>query len=269
MAAKASELCELVTQFKAEVLQGKKPYSAAKLTLTKIKVIIVMCPSASAGSARSAASTAARDALELACVLSVRDSDIKSFDRHFAQLHPYYLNERITNDKDGAEMRSMVLGLNLMHLLVENKLSEFHSQLELIPVIIRQQRNTAFPILLEQYLMEGNFSKLFTSGKELPDPIYSEFMDQLFDFAREEIVSCCEAAYTNLQLSDMQRMMGLEGSPVEDVTDFFEERKNCRLENGTVFFDTHADTKLSKSDVASFDLARQHLMYATELERIV
>ena len=80
-----------------------------------------------------------------------------------------------------------LLGLNLMHLLVENRLSEFHSQLELLTNVEKEQVYVSFPINLERYLMEGNYSKVLESRSALPSVYYSHFMDSLSETVRYNI----------------------------------------------------------------------------------
>lgn len=55
-----------------------------------------------------------------------------------------------------------LLGLNLLFLLSQNRVSEFHTELELLPQeIIQTNEFIRHPLALEQYLMEGSYSKIF------------------------------------------------------------------------------------------------------------
>lgn len=55
-----------------------------------------------------------------------------------------------------------LLGLNLLFLLSANRLSEFHTELELFSADIIQSNKFIRPILaLEQYIMEGRYNKIF------------------------------------------------------------------------------------------------------------
>lgn len=56
--------------------------------------------------------------------------------------------------------RQHVVGLYLMHLLVENRLAEFHSEVELLAPGDRESTFIAFPLQLETFLMEGNYTKV-------------------------------------------------------------------------------------------------------------
>merc|ERR1712137_181149 len=72
--------------------------------------------------------TAARSALETAVKLSVNAEDMAMFARHYAQLKTYYFDYSalLTESKQQWNL----VGLNLMHLLAANTLSDFHTELE-------------------------------------------------------------------------------------------------------------------------------------------
>jgi len=54
-----------------------------------------------------------------------------------------------------------LLGLNLLFLLAQNRVAEFHTELELLPYdIIQTNAFVMFPVALEQYLMEGRYNKV-------------------------------------------------------------------------------------------------------------
>jgi 26S proteasome regulatory subunit N12 len=55
-----------------------------------------------------------------------------------------------------------LLGLNLLFLLSQNRVAEFHTELELLPAdIIQTNKFVRHPLALEQNLMEGRYNKIF------------------------------------------------------------------------------------------------------------
>lgn len=55
-----------------------------------------------------------------------------------------------------------LLGLNLLFLLSQNRVAEFHTELERLSVdVIRADPYVKHPLALEQYLMEGSYNKIF------------------------------------------------------------------------------------------------------------
>ena len=68
----------------------------------------------------------ARDFFEYAVVFSVDCGDSESFQRYLSSLRPFYTMRY--PDLPDSELICTILGLNLLHLLVENKLASFHSE---------------------------------------------------------------------------------------------------------------------------------------------
>jgi hypothetical protein len=58
-----------------------------------------------------------------------------------------------------ADSRRHVLGLHLLHLLVEARLAELHCEVETLSAEDRAAPTVAFPLKLENYLMEGSYNK--------------------------------------------------------------------------------------------------------------
>lgn len=69
--------------------------------------------------------------LELAVLLSVKQSDEAAFERNFAQLRVYYADARTLLPPSDQE--ATLTGLNLLRLLVQNRIAEFHTELEVVP----------------------------------------------------------------------------------------------------------------------------------------
>lgn len=57
--------------------------------------------------------------------------------------------------------KDQLFGLNLLLLLSQNRVAEFHTELELLPADqIQSNVYIRHPVSLEQYLMEGNYNKV-------------------------------------------------------------------------------------------------------------
>ncbi|MCI08593.1 26S proteasome non-ATPase regulatory subunit RPN12A-like, partial [Trifolium medium] len=65
------------------------------------------------------------DIYEHAVVLSVKIEDQDAFERDFFQLKPYYTDAR--NRLPQSPQEYPILGLNLLRLLVQNRIAEFHT----------------------------------------------------------------------------------------------------------------------------------------------
>nr|KAF6290012.1 proteasome 26S subunit, non-ATPase 8 [Pipistrellus kuhlii] len=78
-----------------------------------------------------------------------------------------------------------LLGLNLLFLLSQNRVAEFHTELERLPAKdIQTNVYIKHPVSLEQYLMEGSYNKVFLAKGNIPAESYTFFIDILLDTIR-------------------------------------------------------------------------------------
>ena len=81
-------------------------------------------------------------------------------------------------------MQYTLLGLNLLRLLASNQIADFHTELELIPTEMLDNAFIKHPVQLEQYLMEGSYTKIIESRSDVPSSCYTYVMDQLLQTVR-------------------------------------------------------------------------------------
>ena len=212
--------------------------------------------------------TIAATALELGVLLSVADQDLEAFARNIAQLKSYYaaLSSTKTNT---TPKKCHILGLNLMYLLVENHLSEFHSELELLSNNEASTPYISFPINLERQLMVGSYDEVLNAGTHVPHPSYTFFMDNLLQTVRDAIADCVEVSYKTMKMDEAVKMMKFDSG-----TDLLQYIQECRDDwivdgiTGDLCFQPPSGGAKA-SDIPSQKLIAQTLSYATELERIV
>ncbi|KAI9340391.1 COP9 signalosome [Zopfochytrium polystomum] len=202
-----------------------------------------------------------RDVLEIGALWSVRAKDIPSFERYVAQLKTYY------NDYSGtlppSQRMYTILGLNLLSLLAQNRISEFHTELELInPEQLASNIYIQHPIKVEQCLMEGSYNKVWNSRSNVPAEEYLFFIDILMGTIRNEIASCSEKAYTNLPIADAATLLYFK-SPKEVLQ--FASEHGWTIQNDHIVF---AKDDSDNIDIPSSKMIWQSLGYARELERI-
>jgi len=198
-----------------------------------------------------------------AVLLSVLAQDDDEFARRIAQLQSYYAYPAAVPD---SPLRLKLTALNLLRLLATNKLDEFHMALELIPSAELADAFVAHTVQLEQWLMEGSYSKLFAAHHSATDPVFKCYMDMLQTTVRSEIAACAEKAYPSLGVADATVLLRL-GSPAA-MSDFAAGRSWTLSADGAryVFLEGEAPKKQA---VPSMSLIVQSLAYAKELERIV
>jgi 26S proteasome regulatory subunit N12 len=120
-------------------------------------------------------------------------------------------------------------GLNLIRLLTQNRIADFHATLESLPLpadAIGDNPYIAHPVNLERWLMEGSYSKVWNAREEAPAEEYRFFVDSLMGtirlvvflmfsegrckfglLNRNEIASCEEVAYESLPLKDAATLL--------------------------------------------------------------
>jgi 26S proteasome regulatory subunit N12 len=127
------------------------------------------------------------------------------------------------------------------------------------------------PFSLEQWLMEGSYSKVFSSKKQVPDDLYIYFMDILLDTVRVEIADCIEKAYDTIGLEGAAEMLNCSDPNI--LQQFVQARKWIVDSSGKRFLfskkQTQADKLEARQTIPADKLASEVLDYARELEKIV
>ncbi|XP_031456988.1 26S proteasome non-ATPase regulatory subunit 8, partial [Phasianus colchicus] len=91
----------------------------------------------------------AGDILEIGAQWSILKKDIPSFERYMAQLKCYYFDYK--EELPDSAFRHQLLGLNLLFLLSQNRVAEFHTELERLPARdIQTNVYIRHPVSLEQ-----------------------------------------------------------------------------------------------------------------------
>jgi len=206
----------------------------------------------------------ARNILEIGAQWAVAKKEPVLFDRYMAQLKCYYLDYKTSSVEESTYMYQL-LGLNLLRLLSANRLSDFHTELELLP-IDKMQSNIYIkhPVQIEQHLMEGSYNKVFMARDSVPAANYKLFMDNLLNTIRDEMASCIEKAYEKISFTESQKMLFFD-SP-QQMTAYANERK-WKLGNDQIFY--FSCEKKADDVIPSWTLAQQAIDYARELEMIV
>lgn len=233
-----------------------------KTVLTQLKIWML---DLSAGDATPESVSLAAAALELGVLLSVADGDLDAFARNISQLKPYY--SALRSSAPPAERKCHVLGLNLMNLLVDNRLSEFHAELELLTEEEAGTPYVSFPITLERQLMVGSYDEVLDAGSNVPDPSYGFFMDNLVETVRDSIADCVEVSYKSLRLTEAAKMMKFDA--VDELREYVAESRADWIVEGDELTFQPPPMGRKAVDIPSKSLISQSLTYALELERIV
>jgi len=203
----------------------------------------------------------ARDVLEHAVLLSVRQGDKGSFQRHLSSLRPYYTKNLPTSDS-----QNTILGLNLLYLLVENRLSDFHSELELMSEEQQAHPAITFCTKLDRHLVMGSYDQVMAAAAQPPVEHYSFFLTSLLKTVRVNIGECAAASYNTLSLEAATKIL-MFSSGQETINFVQENYPDWTCTNNV--FSLKAAAAHRSDEIPSLKLISQNLTYATELERIV
>ena len=203
--------------------------------------------------------------MELGAYWSIRTQSVGAFERYMSQLQAYYFD--FVKLLPPSQRMYPLLGLNLLHLLAQNRISDFHAQLERIDAdLLLTNVYIKHPVQLEQCLMEGSYNKVLRSRAEVPAEEYLFFMDMLMDTIRNEIAGCSEVAYESLPIQNASSMLFVKDSA--ELMKFCQDRRwIVNAAEKKIYFGKQEDQQMKK--VQADEMAKQLLGYAIELERIV
>ncbi|CAL8147544.1 unnamed protein product [Orchesella dallaii] len=206
----------------------------------------------------------ARDVLEIGAFWSIAKRDIPSFERYMAQLKCYYLDFK--EELPESSYKCELLGLNLLCLLSQNRVAEFHTELELFAhpdVHILENVYIKHAVSLEQYLMEGRYNKIFLAKRLVPAEAYNFFIDILLDTIRDEIATCVEKSYSRLNIEDAAKVLNMNGAQLNT----YAAKRGWTLGKDKLYY---FSTEQKQDDrIPSYELAKDAIEYAKELEMIV
>ncbi|CAL8074440.1 unnamed protein product [Calicophoron daubneyi] len=206
----------------------------------------------------------ARDTLEIACCLALEKKDIPTFEHYICQLKCYYYDYK--SNLPESPLKYELLGLNLLRLLAQGKLADFHTELERLSIEeITSNVYINHPVSMEQYLMEGNFHKVFLSKGNVPSRRYDFFIDILLNTTRDEVASCIESAYDSLSLKDAIRTLFFDD---ETSMIAYGQARSWKLDENKVYH-FQKGTKAADDTVPSSDVTKVMLDYTKELDQII
>ena len=163
-----------------------------------------------------------------------------------------------------------ILSLYLTHLLAANKITEFHTELEQIPVTARDTNQyLGFAIALEQYFMEGNYNKVREIMQHTPDSDFATCVSKLVSAISQEVARNMEQAYLSLSLSSAKELLMLNSD--QELVEFVKRQEGrevrWELRNDRVYFVREENQKAQ--ELPKWQIMTEALSIATELERIV
>ncbi|PWN95812.1 hypothetical protein FA09DRAFT_287386, partial [Tilletiopsis washingtonensis] len=208
----------------------------------------------------------AREVLELGALDALRRGELAAFDRYIGLLGVFWDDFR--SELPPSSAHEPLLGLSLLRLLSSNRISQFHTVLETLDAALVGSRFIQHPVLLERWLMEGSYSKVWRARDEVPQPEYAVFIEMLMRTIRHEIASCEEKAYDSLPLGDAATLLFFDN--MQDVSAFAGERGwQINPSTQTVHFANKLAGAGARDAIPKKETIVSNLQFAKELESIV
>merc|ERR1712029_1090334 len=206
-----------------------------------------------------------REVFEIGAQYCVATKDAPSFERYMSMLKSIYTDQSKTLPESSRMYE--LLGLKLLCLLSQNRLSDFHTELELLPPeILLGNPYIENPVQLEQFIME-KYNKVIDTRYNVPAESYKFFIDILLVTIRDEIASCMEKAYESIDAEECRKMLHLDAGELEK---YAQEKEWTFEKNGKKVSFLPSEKKPShEMEVPSKELAAMAITYAKEMEKIV
>lgn len=174
-------------------------------------------------------------------------------------------------------LQAPLTGLALLRLLAANDIAGFHTLLEELAAKsgfddLHADPYLKYPLDLERWLMEGFYSKVWSSRSSSPSPEYTFFLDQLVSTVRDEIASCGEKAYASLPLHDAAVLLFFKDR--QDLLNYASKRPGWTVNPSTETIMFEGTVGGEKEEAARAELPKERVVetilgYAKELETIV
>lgn len=208
----------------------------------------------------------AREVLEYGVLCSARQKDLEEFALYFSQLQVYY-SDVSREDLPESPRYLMIVGLNLVRLLVMDRIAQFHSELERIPYEAHGSNTyIRYAVQMERHLMEGSYNKLLNSRKKAPSNEYLPVVEMLELTVRHKVAECIPHAYTELSVPAAQRIL-MVASP-EEVLQIGQDNEWTLSPDRKRFLFTREED-VAKRQIPFETMIDHHIKFAADLQNIV
>lgn len=167
----------------------------------------------------------------------------------------------------------LLTALNLLRLLAQNRLSEFHMTLESQNLSqIVNSKHLTYVLTLEQRLAEGSYHQILSSRQNVPSDEYLYFLEELEKTIRKEIAFCAEKAYKELTIADATAILCTPGKK-HTVEIAKSNNWNMQLVEERILFDQwklmDPTGGAEGGEIPCYEVMEKMLAYARSLETIV
>jgi len=204
----------------------------------------------------------AMECLEMGALIGLKIGDISLFEKSISQLKEFYISNEI---KKCTKNREKLMGLYLMYLLTQNRLSDFHVELELLNYDDLKNKFIAFPMNIEQYLIQGRYNKIINAKNDIPNDQYKLFLDEMKTTVRNQISNSIQVCQDDIDLPSLLKMLGL--GTKNDLQNYINQnKKNWKIVGDNVTF---KPVEPQKQQINAMITSKDMLQFTSDIETIV
>lgn len=172
----------------------------------------------------------ARSMLEREMEFHLDNKDTKNFENSFMKIKQFYFDfkELLPN----SDKKLYFCGLFLLHLLVNNRSTEFSTELESIDIVDLNDNFINIPRYLNECFMEGKYKKVSEIKTQVNYPHYQFYLNMFNNAVRFEIVRSIEKSHDNMKITKFKYLLGFDSDEQmrEYIKKEFENYDNKEIE---------------------------------------
>jgi 26S proteasome regulatory subunit N12 len=213
----------------------------------------------------------AREILEIEMEKYLNARDTKNFELAYLKIKQFYFDYKDILPK--SERMLYFVGLYLLHLLANNRTTEFCTELELLDVPDLNSSYVKISRDLETCIMEGNYKHIQNIKSESMNlPHYNDYLEQFDNAIRFQIARSAEKSYDSLSLNDAAALFMFNN--IHELNNFIKydnESREAREIDWKVSHDRvhFIPINRDKMSIPSHSIIEDTITLATEIEKII
>ena len=149
--------------------------------------------------------------IEAEMELQLQLKDEHKFENSFLKAKQFYYDYSKIFPSLNTPKKYYFIGLYLLHLLSNNRNTDFCNEVELVPIEQLQNESIQISRKLERCIMEGNYKEI-QSLKTSSDSFYKYYLDKFDNTIRFQIARSAEKSYDYLNVDDAMNLLMFNNS---------------------------------------------------------
>ena len=177
--------------------------------------------------------------IEAEMEFSLQLRDEKKFENAFLKAKQFYYDFSKIFPKLNSPKKLYFIGLYLLHLLSNNRNTDFSTEIELIPIEDLKNENIQISRKLERCIMEGNYKEIQTL-KTSSDDFYNYYLGKFDNTIRFQIARSAEKSYDSIKVEDAVSLLMFNNQ--NELSGFVKEQNqedreiDWKISEGKIYF---------------------------------